>query len=95
MNHDDVWRLHAACSRGLRLHLLGLVADVPFDLNLFFPEDGHRQQAARARRVCAACPVAEDCLAYALDHFIRDGIWGGTTLRQREPMWRARRQAAS
>lgn len=95
MNHDDVWRVHAACAGGLRLHLLGLVATVPFDLNLFFPEDGHRDQARRARQVCAVCPVADDCLRYALDHFIRDGVWGGTTLRQREPMWRARRRVAS
>jgi len=93
VNHDDLWREHAACSRGLNIPgPLGLVAHVPFDLNLFFPEDGHKEQAARARQICAVCPVADDCLAYALDLFIRDGIWGGTTERQRRPMWRARRQ---
>lgn len=86
-----MWRQHSACARGLDLHLLGLTAHVPFDLNLFFPEDGHKEQARLAKQVCAACPVADDCLRYALDLFIRDGVWGGTTERQRRPMWRARR----
>ena len=96
MNHDDIWREHAACTRGLAIPgPLGLVVRIPLDPNLFFPEDGHKLQAARARQICAVCPVADDCLAYALDHFIRDGIWGGTTERQRRPMWRARRVQSS
>lgn len=95
MNHDDVWRLHAACSRGLDLWLLGLHGHVDFPLDLFFPEDGHKEQAARAKQVCAVCPVREDCLEYSLALFIRDGVWGGTTERQRRPMWRARRSEAS
>ena len=41
------------------------------------------------------CPVKDDCLAYALEHKIRFGIWGGTTGEQRTLMLRrsgARRQ---
>lgn len=95
MNHDDVWRMHAACLGTLRLHLLGLEASFPFDPNLFFPEDGHKIQARIARQVCAVCPVADDCLAYALDNFIRDGIWGGTSERQRRVLQRQRRGVAS
>lgn len=30
-----------------------------------------------ARRLCRACPVATDCLEYALRHDERYGIWGG------------------
>lgn len=93
MNHDDLWRLHAACRRGLPLPMpAGWVLVVPFDLNMFFPADGHHETSRRAKSVCAACPVAEDCLDYALAEFIRDGIWGGTSLRQREVLWRRRRR---
>lgn len=93
---DLSWQQDAACACiGIRFDLLGLSAFVPLDPNLFFPEDGHRQHAALAKRICARCDVESECLAYALDHFIRDGVWGGTTLRQREPMWRARRRLAT
>ena len=94
MNHDDVWRQHAACTRGLALPTVaGVVIVVPFDPDLFFPRDGHHETSQRAKSICAVCPVAEDCLAYALDSYIRDGIWGGTSLRQREVIWRERRRA--
>lgn len=93
VNHDDLWREHAACRTHLRLWLWwGLSVSFELDLNLFFPEDGHKEQAALARRFCDLCPVAEDCLEYALVHFIRDGIWGGTSERQRRVLQRARRR---
>jgi WhiB family transcriptional regulator, redox-sensing transcriptional regulator len=34
-------------------------------------------------RVCAACPVAEPCLRYAVEHRL-SGIWSGTTRSVRE-----------
>ena len=52
------WRELAAC-RGT-------------DLNLFFPERG--ESAGPARRVCAACPVREPCLDYAITNRITHGI---------------------
>jgi hypothetical protein len=27
--------------------------------------------------VCATCPVADECLDYAVRHDIREGLWGG------------------
>ena len=27
--------------------------------------------------VCATCRVADECLAYAIRHRMRDGLWGG------------------
>ena len=41
---------------------------------------------ARARAVCAACPVTEPCLAYAMGDVDTMGVWGGTTGRQRRAM---------
>ena len=47
----------------------------------FFPGKGG--DARPAKRVCFACPVREECLEYALDHDIDDGIWGGMSPRER------------
>jgi DNA (cytosine-5)-methyltransferase 1 len=51
------------------------------DPGLFFPEQG--APARDAKRVCARCDVREQCLAAALA-LGADGVWGGTTPRQRQ-----------
>jgi WhiB family redox-sensing transcriptional regulator len=53
---------------------------------LFFPEKGG--STAPAKAVCARCPVQEPCLQYALDHPV-DGVWGGTSVRERQALARA------
>ena len=55
------WRELAAC-RGT-------------DLEVFFP--GRGESAEPARQVCAACPVRQPCLDYAITNRIVHGIWGG------------------
>lgn len=47
----------------------------------FFPSRGESMTSARA--VCDACAVRVDCLAYALERCIHEGIWGGTSGRER------------
>jgi WhiB family transcriptional regulator, redox-sensing transcriptional regulator len=64
------WRELAAC-RGA-------------DLDLFFP--GRGESAEPARQVCAACPVRQPCLDYAVSNAITDGIWGGLTERERRAL---------
>lgn len=49
------------------------------------------EERAAAKATCARCPVQPDCLAYALEHNIAFGIWGGLTERERR---RLRRRAA-
>lgn len=69
MMHD--WRHYALC-RGM-------------DPELWFPigtEGPALLQIARARAVCADCPVASSCLAWALEHSV-EGIWAGTTEDER------------
>jgi WhiB family redox-sensing transcriptional regulator len=61
------WRERAAC-RGA-------------DLQVFFP--GRGESAEPARRICAACPVRQPCLDYAISHGIVHGIWGGLAERDR------------
>lgn len=38
---------------------------------------------------CRGCPVRGECLAYALEHLIDWGVWGGTSGEQRTKMRRA------
>ncbi|EOM76723.1 hypothetical protein Rrhod_1842 [Rhodococcus rhodnii LMG 5362] len=47
----------------------------------FFPEHrGTDNRVASAVAVCRGCPVAAQCLAYALTHDERWGIWGGVNM---------------
>ena len=64
------WRELAAC-RGT-------------DLEVFFPGPGESAEAAR--RVCAACPVRQACLDYAITNRIAYGVWGGLTERERRAL---------
>jgi WhiB family redox-sensing transcriptional regulator len=48
-----------------------------------------------ARRICATCPVREQCLEYALQFRIDHGVWGGCSERERRRILKRRRVAAS
>jgi hypothetical protein len=55
------------------------------DPELFFPAPGQHGKAARAKRVCARCPVRTACLADALATGDEFGIRGGLALRSAVP----------
>lgn len=61
------------------------------DPEQFFPEKGHGQaeESRQAKRVCAKCPVAAQCLEWALAND-ETGIWAGTTDRDRKQLRRTR-----
>jgi WhiB family redox-sensing transcriptional regulator len=65
----DEWREAAACSDR---------TDVDF-----FPVGDDIGDIARAKAVCAGCPVADECLAFAIQTNQPEGIWGGTTAQER------------
>jgi WhiB family transcriptional regulator, redox-sensing transcriptional regulator len=50
--------------------------------------EGVAQNAVK--RICSACPVRTQCLAYALDRGIEHGIWGGMTEQERRALLRRR-----
>jgi WhiB family redox-sensing transcriptional regulator len=65
---------------------------------VFYPGRGGADEAAAAKAVCGGCGVRAECLRYALDHRQRDGVWGGTTEKERRAMlrdWRAGRAAVA
>jgi WhiB family redox-sensing transcriptional regulator len=72
------WRESAACAR--------------VDPELFHPErgQGERIAYARAKAVCANCPVQRECLDDALEQDDRYGIWGGLLPHEREEIRRQR-----
>lgn len=72
------WHDDAAC--------LGSNGDV------FFP--GLYESARQAKQICAECPVAAECLDYALETNQRYGIWGGTSEKDRQKLRRERRKTA-
>jgi WhiB family transcriptional regulator, redox-sensing transcriptional regulator len=50
------------------------------DPALFFPERGDTETEARAKAICARCPVRAACLARALENGERFGVFGGVNL---------------
>jgi WhiB family redox-sensing transcriptional regulator len=57
------------------------------DPESFFPEKGGSTREAKS--ICARCPVAAECLDWALEHEERFGIWGGLSERERRKVARS------
>jgi WhiB family redox-sensing transcriptional regulator len=56
------------------------------DPDLFFPISSAGRglsQIARAKAICARCPVRRECLEFAYANAPIYGIWGGTTPEER------------
>ncbi len=73
------WRQRGAC-RGL-------------DPDIFYPASD--EEAGEAKAICAQCQVRQACLDFALDTREAEGIWGGTTARERRRVLRQRRKTAA
>lgn len=52
---------------------------------VFFPPPRDHIAIAEAKELCALCPVRADCLNYAVENGLKDGIWGGLTEAERRP----------
>jgi WhiB family redox-sensing transcriptional regulator len=72
MNVRMNWREDAACGDA--------------DPDLFFPigtTGNALRQIDEAKRICRFCPVQIQCLAWALENGVTDGVWGGATEDER------------
>lgn len=69
---DENWRAFALCAQT--------------DPDSFFPDKGGSTR--QAKKVCAKCPVSDDCLEWALAKNERFGIWGGKSERERREIAR-------
>ena len=71
----------------------GAGACLSADPELFFPIGSSGPaagQVSSALHVCASCAVRQQCLDFAMQMNVPDGIWGGTTPEERI---RARRRS--
>jgi WhiB family redox-sensing transcriptional regulator len=73
LDTDLAWQGQALCTQ--------------VDNDIFFPDKGGSTREAKS--ICGGCPVISDCLAYALRHDERWGIWGGKSERDRRRLRRA------
>lgn len=77
----DGWKADARC-RGV-------------DPAVMYPDDDDVAAIARAKALCAECPVHDRCLETALARREKDGVWGGHTARERQREIRRRRREAA
>lgn len=59
--------------------------------NLWFP-DVNSPDAKYAKSICAECPVVDECLDYAVQNKIVEGIWGGMTPNERKRKMKGRQR---
>jgi hypothetical protein len=65
----ELWRQDAACKG--------------YPVDWWYPEKGgEHETGARARRICGACPVRQECLDQGIAHN-EPGIWGGLSIKER------------
>lgn len=63
------------------------------DPEIFFPEDYlDLSHLSKVREICNKCPIIDGCLEYAVKDPSLEGIWAGTTPRQRIKIRSRRRQ---
>lgn len=82
-NSSGNWRAASACLRA--------------DPDLFFPISSAGRaiiQITKAKAICARCPVRHQCLEFARANEPLYGIWGGTTLEERERVRRREQRTA-
>lgn len=70
------WREAAAC------------LEVSPDEVSFFPDKEDLGAIVKAKAVCATCPVADECLSWAIETNQSEGIWGGHTAKERRRLRR-------
>jgi hypothetical protein len=84
----ESWRIGAAC--------------VGVDLSIFFPMNEHGESIQDAPIVdtpntagfyCLSCSAQKECLEYAIENKMYDGIYGATNELQRKTMINARVKA--
>lgn len=70
----ESWREAAACAGTTEVN--------------FFPDPADLAAVSRAKAMCATCPVAGECLTWAIETNQTEGIWGGHTPAERRALRR-------
>lgn len=77
------WRDSARCAE--------LIATGDARADWWYIEERVGARYDRARKICATCPVATECLQWAIELPEKFGMWGGLTPHERRPLQRAMR----
>jgi WhiB family transcriptional regulator, redox-sensing transcriptional regulator len=83
---DIGWQYQAACR--------GEDSELFFAPNYFEKKEEKDAREARAKVICARCPVRDECLEYALRNREPHGIWGGLNELERKALIRDRERRA-
>lgn len=90
ISHDELsvhnWRASQVKRLGVPTNWREDAACRDADPDLFFPISTTRaalRQIDEAKRICRACPAQVQCLAWALENGVTDGVWGATTEDER------------
>lgn len=63
------------------------------DPDLWYPDERTgTAQVRKAKAICDQCPVKTECRDYAVAAYEKDGVWGGTSPRERQALRRSRRR---
>jgi len=76
------WQFRAACR--------GEDSSLFFAPSYFERREEKERREAKAKALCARCPVRVDCLEYALRIREPHGVWGGMNEQERRAMLRDR-----
>ena len=77
---EEPWHADAACAS--------------YPAEMFFPANDAPPAAKAAKLICAACPVREECLTFALETAQAEGVWGGMDAGERRRLRRRIRDRA-
>ena len=73
-----VWQRQAKCK--------GALAEAFYPPVRIESNDEREYREARAKKICASCPVSEQCLVHALANGEAHGIWGGMNESERRAL---------
>jgi WhiB family redox-sensing transcriptional regulator len=76
------WQFDAACR--------GEDSSLFFAPNYFEKRGEKEGREAKAKALCARCPVRDECLEYAIQIRETHGIWGGLNVMERRQLLRER-----
>ncbi len=86
---NPTWKKDGVCTQ----RSAALTVDDKRDyLNMFFPgRDSSPGDVTEVKKICASCPVSDQCLAHSIVNWEKLGIWGGRTGQERAVIRRTMR----
>lgn len=87
--NDESWMAHPARPCASPIDSPEHIRD---HANNWYPRERYYDTATAN---CAGCPVINQCLTYALENREDEGVWGGTTPKQRRNLLRRQAREAA